>query len=85
MKSYNHKFIKICSSMKISLLYIYALINILFHLQMMSILYIIIIVNVGVYSLLIPSLPCTNPCLCYDLSNSYQLHFVQAGTDIQKE
>ena len=38
MKSYNHKFIKICSSMKVSLLYIsiiYALIIILFHLQMM--------------------------------------------------
>ena len=35
MKSYNHKFIKICSSMKVSLLYIsiiYALIIILFHL-----------------------------------------------------
>ena len=44
MKSYNHKFINICSSMKVSLLYIsiiYALIIILFHLQMMSILYFI--------------------------------------------
>ena len=39
MKSFNHK---ICSSMKVSLLYtliIYELIIILFHLQMMSILY----------------------------------------------
>ena len=41
MKSYNHKFIKICSSMKVSLSIIYALIIILFHLQMMSILYFI--------------------------------------------
>ena len=42
MKSYKHKFIKICSSMKVSLLYIliiYALIVILFYLQMMCILY----------------------------------------------
>ena len=42
MKSFNHKCIKVCSSMKVSLLYIsiiYELIIILFHLQMMSILY----------------------------------------------
>ena len=41
MKSFNHKCIKVCSSMKVSLLYIstiYELIIILFHLQMMSIL-----------------------------------------------
>ena len=38
MKSFNHKCIKVCSSMKVSLLYIsiiYELIIILFHLQMM--------------------------------------------------
>ena len=43
MKSFNHKCIKVCSSMKVSLLYksiIYELIIVLFHLQMMSILYI---------------------------------------------
>ena len=37
MKSYNHKCIKVCSLMKVSLLYIsiiYELIIILFHLQM---------------------------------------------------
>ena len=42
MKSYNHKCIKACSSMKVSLLYIliiYELIIILFHLQIMSIFY----------------------------------------------
>ena len=42
MKSFNHKCIKICSSVKVSLLYIpniYELIIILFHLQM-SILYV---------------------------------------------
>ena len=41
MKSFNHKCINVCSSMKVSLLYIsiiYELIIILFHLQMMSIL-----------------------------------------------
>ena len=40
--SFNHKCIKVCSSMKVSLLYIsinYELTIILFHLQMMSILY----------------------------------------------
>ena len=40
--TFNHKCIKVCSSMKVSLLYIliiYELIIILFHLQMMSILY----------------------------------------------
>ena len=38
MKSFNHKCIKVCLSMKVSLLYIsiiYELIIILFHLQMM--------------------------------------------------
>ena len=44
MKSYNHKCIKACSSMKVSLLYTsiiydYELVIILFHLQMMSIFY----------------------------------------------
>ena len=39
LKSFNHKCIKVCSSMKVSLLYIYELIIILFHLQIMSILY----------------------------------------------
>ena len=39
MKSYNHRFIKICSSMKVSFFVYINYLSILFHLQMMSILY----------------------------------------------